>query len=144
MTVVLTLFDCSRWKQLAFLDIFFSAVQSWWQKLFSLHVQHQLLCIAGTLHGKHKKLLLRFSFFIKQMELLHMWRNCNASYLHSLLRRLIWSATKLWSRKETSGLLMGSSPGSLEEASSMTHWTKAKVNRKSVRASVWASCEKSA
>lgn len=137
----LTLFDCSGWKQLAILNIFFSAAQCWWQKLFSLHVQHQLLCIAGALHKKHKKLFLRC--FFKQRGLLHILRKFNAFYPHSLLRRLIWSVTELWSRKETSGELMESSTESLEEANSMTHWTKAKVNCKSLRASVCASCEKS-
>ena len=73
-----------------------------------------------------------------------MLRECkklHASHLHSLLRRLIWSVTKLCSRKETSGLLMADGPRSLEDASSMTQWTKAKVNRSSLRASVWACCE---
>lgn len=69
-------------------------------------------------------------------------RAVNASHLHSLLRRLIWSVTKLCSRKDTSGLLMASSPKSLEEASSMTQWTKARVKRSSLRASVWGCCEK--
>lgn len=73
-----------------------------------------------------------------------MLRKCkklHISHLHSLLRRLIWSVTKLCSRKETSGLLMAVSPSSLEEANSMTQWTKAKVNRSSLRALVWACCE---
>lgn len=73
------------------------------------------------------------------------WENVkklHAAHLHSLLRRLIWSVTKLCSRNETSGLLMASSPGSLKAANSMTQWTKAKVKRRSVRASVWACCKR--
>lgn len=36
----ITLFDCSRGKESALFDILFSSVQCWWQKLFSLHIQH--------------------------------------------------------------------------------------------------------
>lgn len=64
-----------------------------------------------------------------------------SSHLHSLLRRLIWSVTKLCSKKEMSGLLMAPSPGSFEEANSITQLTNARVKRKSLSASVWACCE---
>ena len=61
----LTLLHCGRGEQPAFFDILFSGVQRWGQKLLTLHVQHQLLCMAigyprGEKH-KHYKLNLKNS-----------------------------------------------------------------------------------
>lgn len=64
------------------------------------------------------------------------------AHLHSLLSWLIWSVTKLCSRKETSAELTAARLVSLEEANSMTQWAKAKVKCRSVRVSVWGCCEK--
>lgn len=64
------------------------------------------------------------------------------AHLHSLLSWLIWSVTKLCSRKETSAELTAARLVSLEEANSMTQWAKAKVKCRSVRVSVWGCCER--
>lgn len=83
-----------------------------------------------------------FWYYLQACSLCKNTNTHTQAHLQSLLSWLIWSVTKLCSRKETSAELTAFRLISLEEASSRTQWAKAKVKCRSVRMSVWACCEK--